>query len=118
MNGLKSPAILLSLIFYSGLVFSEPTYSSSTFNAQGEESEKQTPEIEPEKAPAEPTVKEPSPEKQTSVEKVTKPEQSETQSDAGAVPAKKKPTLSERVQIFIPSEEIDTEKAVAFPTNI
>ena len=29
-----------------------------------------------------------------------------------------KPTLSERVQIFIPSEEIDTEKAVAFPTNI
>ena len=29
-----------------------------------------------------------------------------------------KTTLSERVQIFIPSEEIDTEKAVAFPTNI
>ena len=29
-----------------------------------------------------------------------------------------KPSLSERVQIFIPSEEIDTEKAVAFPTNI
>ena len=29
-----------------------------------------------------------------------------------------KTTLSERVQIFIPSEDIDTEKAVAFPTNI
>jgi len=31
---------------------------------------------------------------------------------------KSKPTLSKRIQIFIPSEEIDTAKAVAFPTNI
>ncbi len=42
------------------------------------------------------------------------PEDEAAKTDAIEAPA----TLRERVQIFIPSEEIDTEKAVAFPTNI
>lgn len=49
----------------------------------------------------------------------TKPEAQETLLEAAPSESEqRKPTLSERVQIFIPSEDIDTEKAVAFPTNI
>lgn len=48
-----------------------------------------------------------------------KPEAKEAVPEAAPTETEQnKPTLSERVQIFIPSEDIDTEKAVAFPTNI
>ena len=87
--------------------------STTTSTTTGTETETETATQQPDSvtAPAEPTEAEvvSSNPKADSAPEDERPKTNTTD---------EKPTLSERVQIFIPSEEIDTEKAVAFPTNI
>lgn len=87
--------------------------STTTSTTTGKETETETATQQPDSvtAPAEPTEAEvvSSNPKIDSAPEDERPRTNTTD---------EKPTLSERVQIFIPSEEIDTEKAVAFPTNI
>ncbi|MFT6432016.1 MAG: hypothetical protein ACJAVI_000051 [Candidatus Azotimanducaceae bacterium] len=121
--------IVLSFCTISfGYAFLNEARASEATPATDETKKDPTTKIEPTKVPLELIKDEPD---------ITKPDESTEVSEGQvadvsdltkaketmpkATPTETEPektTLSERVQIFIPSEDIDTEKAVAFPTNI
>jgi hypothetical protein len=128
----KMPNILIIVLSFCiisfGYAFSNEAWASEATAATDEMKKDPTTKIEPAKVPPELFEDEPD---------ITKPDERTKESEdqladvsdlnkeeeamPEATPTETKPektTLSERVQIFIPSEDIDTEKAVAFPTNI
>lgn len=127
----KMPNLLIIVLSFCiisfGYAFSNEARASEATTATDETKKDPTTKIEPAKVPPELIEDEPD---------ITKPDERTKESEGQladvsdlnkeeampeATPTETKPektTLSERVQIFIPSEDIDTEKAVAFPTNI
>jgi len=108
MRYINFPIGLAALLFCTALLLPGTSYSATETTDQAIDSDEVKTDIEPEKDTVALKGDQPdTPEAETTPAPVI-----------GVKPEQKKPSLSERVQTFIPSEEIDTEKAVAFPTNI